>query len=291
MPTDRETSRLVRSWLEEGATALPDRVLDAVLDQVPATPQRRSFGPVRRLPEMNSVVKLAVAAAAVVVVAIVGLSFLPRTSGVGGPSAPPSLSPSPSPMAFAVGPLAPGTHTIDDPKLTAVPFSFTVPAGWSGRADGYVYKNGDTEAELGFFTYNVTHVYTDACKSEGALTAIGPTVDDLVQALEDQVGSDASTPVDATLGGYPATRIDMSVPADLDTSVCRNPDALIQIWADAAETSWFAIPVDYDGVGRVYIADVDGQRAVVLPSEDVSTASASDVAELEAIMDSMTFQP
>ena len=41
MSTDRETTRIVRSWLEEGATALPDRVLDAVLDQVPTTRQRR----------------------------------------------------------------------------------------------------------------------------------------------------------------------------------------------------------------------------------------------------------
>ena len=28
MSTDRETTRMVRSWLEEGVTALPDRVLD-----------------------------------------------------------------------------------------------------------------------------------------------------------------------------------------------------------------------------------------------------------------------
>ena len=45
MSTDRDTTRIVRSWLEEGATALPDRVLDAVLDQVPTTPQRRSRWP------------------------------------------------------------------------------------------------------------------------------------------------------------------------------------------------------------------------------------------------------
>ena len=48
MSTDRDTTRIVRSWLEEGATALPDRVLDAVLDQVPATSQRRSWWPAWR---------------------------------------------------------------------------------------------------------------------------------------------------------------------------------------------------------------------------------------------------
>ena len=54
MSTDRDTTRIVRSWLEEGATALPDRVLDAVLDQVPATPQRRPLWPAWRFRQMNT---------------------------------------------------------------------------------------------------------------------------------------------------------------------------------------------------------------------------------------------
>ena len=54
MSTDRDVTRIVRSWLEEGATALPDRVLDAVLDQLPATPQRRAWWPARRFREMNT---------------------------------------------------------------------------------------------------------------------------------------------------------------------------------------------------------------------------------------------
>ena len=54
MSTDRDVTRIVRSWLEDGATALPDRVLDNVLDQLPATSQRRAWWPARRLREMNS---------------------------------------------------------------------------------------------------------------------------------------------------------------------------------------------------------------------------------------------
>ena len=41
MNPERDTTRIVRSWLENGVTDLPDRVLDTVLDQLPATPQRR----------------------------------------------------------------------------------------------------------------------------------------------------------------------------------------------------------------------------------------------------------
>ena len=54
MSTDRDVTRIVRSWLEEGATALPDRVLDTVLDQLPATPQRRAWWPAWRFREMNN---------------------------------------------------------------------------------------------------------------------------------------------------------------------------------------------------------------------------------------------
>jgi len=99
MSTDRDTTRIVRSWLEEGATALPDRVLDAVLDQVPATRQRRSWWPARRAFEMNVSVRLALAAAAVVIVAFAGFRFLTPNQQVGGPpTSPPSAAPSASPI-------------------------------------------------------------------------------------------------------------------------------------------------------------------------------------------------
>lgn len=97
MSTDRETTRLVRSWLDEGVTKLPDRVLDAVLDQVPATPQRRSGWSAWRTYRMNTYAKLAVAAAAIVVVAVAGYQLLPRNGGIGGPG------PSPSPSLLAKG--------------------------------------------------------------------------------------------------------------------------------------------------------------------------------------------
>ncbi len=41
MSADREITRIVRSWLDEGVTRLPDRALDAVLDQITVTRQRR----------------------------------------------------------------------------------------------------------------------------------------------------------------------------------------------------------------------------------------------------------
>ena len=43
MTNDPDLARAVRSWLDEGADRLPDRVLDAVLASVPTTRQRRAW--------------------------------------------------------------------------------------------------------------------------------------------------------------------------------------------------------------------------------------------------------
>jgi hypothetical protein len=100
MSTNRDVERIVRSWLDEGVTVLPDRVLDAVLDQLPATPQRRAGWLARRFPVMNSnIVRFGLAAVVVVLAVIVAVRFLPE--GVGGPG--PDATPSPSPTPIAVG--------------------------------------------------------------------------------------------------------------------------------------------------------------------------------------------
>ena len=134
MTAERDTERIVRSWLELGATRLPDHILDGVLDQLPATPQRRSWWPAWRFAQMNVSLKLAIGAAAVVLVAMLGYNLLPgrSDSGVGGPVASPTASPTPTPIALAspnVGTnLAPGRYRLAEPFLQ--PVTLTIPAGW-----------------------------------------------------------------------------------------------------------------------------------------------------------------
>ena len=91
MSTDRDVTRIVRSWMDEGVTQLPDRVLDLVLDQLPATPQRRPTWLARRTPTMNNYARLGLVAAAVLAVVIVGIGLFGRSPDVG-----PATSPAPS---------------------------------------------------------------------------------------------------------------------------------------------------------------------------------------------------
>lgn len=240
---------------------------------------------------MNTAAKFGLAAAAIVVAALLGLNYLVAPN-IGGPRlGDPSPTPSPTPtVPPATGQLEPGTYYIDSPAVTPVRFTFTVPAGWSSRpGDFYVSKHSDEPGELGLFSWIVTHVYADACESEGTLTAVGPTVDDLISALADQAGSETSEPIDLTLGGYPARRVDVSAAADVDPSICRN-DGLLQIWANPAETSFNVISAEERGTLSIYVVDVDGERAVITTGFS-SESSAAVIAELEAIVDSIAFEP
>ena len=91
MTTERDPrTRIVLSWLREDAYQNPERMLLRALDEVDATPQRRSSWPARRSSEMGNLAKVLVATAAVVAVAVVGINLLPGSqTGVGGPRLPP----------------------------------------------------------------------------------------------------------------------------------------------------------------------------------------------------------
>ena len=231
MSTDRDTTRIVRSWLEEGVTALPDRVLDAVLDQVPATSQRRPWWPARRFKEMNNVWKLAIAAAAVVVVAIVGINLLPRERRiVAGPVPSPTPirlhhpTPTPSPSTASnlnyVGNFAPGTtYVMNDPCCTgpargsasrcqALDGSRSIPVVLGKNAIG------DPESyDIYLSPHRVGNLYTGGCNWRGTALdpPVGPTVDDLATALVAQAGPGASPPVPVTVGGHPGMKVELSI--------------------------------------------------------------------------------
>ena len=163
MSTDRDVSRIVRSWLDEGVTVLPDRVLDAVLDQVPATPQRRAtWWRVPRYPTMNKSVAVGLAAVAIVIAAVIGYRMLGPNPSV-GPSTPPTTvhpTPSASPAEVVSGPLDPGTYEVPELEGTDIRIRFTVPEGWTWNgfylgkgapaADGVVvsFWSGDLHAQI-----------------------------------------------------------------------------------------------------------------------------------------------
>ena len=185
MTTERDPrTRIVLSWLHEDAHEDAERVLLRALDEVDATSQRGRSWPARRLADMNSFAKLAIAAAAVVVIALAGIQFLPRSGTSGGqPSPTPTPTATPAFAQLTKGPLAPGRYALYEGLATSI----EVPAGWIGKPP-FVRKIGADGAGLWWGpTGPVSQVFSDACKGPN-LTPVDGTVRSLVDALDAQVG-------------------------------------------------------------------------------------------------------
>ena len=93
--TERDVTMAVRSWLSEGPTDLPERVLDDVLVQLPLTAQRRRRSPAAWLAGLGTPVRIA-AGVAMVVAIVFAIGILAPTRRVVGPAVSPDGSPVPS---------------------------------------------------------------------------------------------------------------------------------------------------------------------------------------------------
>ncbi|MBA2633069.1 MAG: hypothetical protein H0U86_08740 [Chloroflexi bacterium] len=108
MTSRSDIERVLDRYLAEGAEQMPDRVIDAALDQIDHIPQRRVLRVPWRFYQMLTFLKPALAVAAVIAVLVVGGMFLSRgpSASVGGPAA---STPSPSPSASASAAVSPSS--------------------------------------------------------------------------------------------------------------------------------------------------------------------------------------
>ena len=133
--TPRDPDAILAAWLEEGPNQLPETTRRAIAVGLRSTRQTRRVLDVPWRPNAkNSFARLAVAAAAIVIVAGGALYLLaPGNQTVGGPSAAPSQSavaPSASPSAQAsVSPSQPLTW--ETYESTRFAYKMEVPVGWT----------------------------------------------------------------------------------------------------------------------------------------------------------------
>jgi hypothetical protein len=316
MSTDRDVTGIVRSWLEEGATALPDRVLDSVLDQLPATSQRRVLWPAWRFREMNNVWKFAIAAAAVVVVAIVGINLLPGRGGVGvpvpSPTASPtpspshSPSPSPSPATLPTSALPAGTYSLQPfagrgglcagqtacteagAEDDSIRITFTLPDGWTGF-EGAVVRTVESYSPPGGASLLFMRggwLYSKVCGGPGPDIPTGTTVDEFVTALVDHPDLNVSSPVDVTLGGFSGKYMELRAPANTTTD---------ELGPDPSGCNYYFVwePGIYaqgpNALWRIWVLDVNGIR-VVVRNDSFPGTTPQVQAQLQTIMSSIQIE-
>ena len=285
----------LESYLDEyeGSTPLPEDVRDAIRADLPSTHQRPAWWPARRFPEMNNMMKLGLATAGVVVAALLGYNYL-LAPNVGGPGIDDPLpTPTPTPAAMSGGEvLEPGTYRLTAPADADVVLpesaTITVPAGWASQDLDRVYNGepprstaGSAHATIGFWLWDgdFETIYLDPCQwRDGAVEPpVGPTVDDLANALADQPQRGDAVPVDVTIGGYSGKMIQLTVPSDVDFHDCELGE--FRSWSGRF----------HQGPGQVdeiYILDVDGQRTVIDAAYMPDTSEA-DLADFRAIIESI----
>jgi hypothetical protein len=300
MTASRDPDRLIRAFLEEGPDQLPDRSYDAVRSRIDRTRQRAVIGPWRE-PRMSNIAKFAMAAAAVLVIAVVGYNLLPGNSGVGGPhpTASPTLAPTPSPAPTPGslegkpnGLLSAGSYYINNGNTQNTRLTLTVPAGWArpNATDTFVIKNEGTPGEVFLGTWVVSHVFADVCHwSADSLVDVGTTTDQLVSALVAQKGRQASTPTDLTVAGFPAKRVELAVAPTLDVATCTQ--GFLRYWpAPGPDLSGGMCCNPAGNTDVIYVVDSAGKRLVIV-ARYYPGSTAADKAELQAIVDTLQIEP
>jgi len=208
-----------------------------------------------------------------------------------GSSPSPAASPTdagPSRIPFA-GEIEPGEYLVDSSLWTAVPYTLTLPAGWVAENDGRtISKHPDEKRELSLNPFILDEIYRDTCGPGEQPVGIGPTVDDLVTALQAQIGPAKSAPAEVDVGGQPGTRIDLTVPPEIDIDACRLKGFGLQLWLDVHGDKYQVLLTD--GTISVYMADVDASRFVLTTQLRVGSDPA-EIAEMKAIVASIRFDP
>jgi Galactose oxidase, central domain/Kelch motif len=175
MTDQREIDRVLDAFFLEGTDEVADRVIDAALDQIDHTRQRRALRMPRRFSTMTMPIRLA-AAAVIGVLAVGGALYLTKPgqpAAVGGPGPAPSASASPSqPVATPIPTPAAST-------AIASPMALTGPLG-AGRqihtatllADGRVVIAGGFDfADLPLASASLYDPATNTFSPTGSMAA------------------------------------------------------------------------------------------------------------------------
>jgi hypothetical protein len=262
-----------------------DRLLRADISHAAADAvEPPEFEPIERRGVRRRRTRTVLAAAAVVLV-LLGVGGSLRVFNPDESSAPPVVDQPPRSLPTDYGVVAPGTYLVPSSIWSAVDFTITFPEDWRVREGNLFDTNSEQIDELGIQPFVVDKIYANACKGDrGAQTPVGPSVEDLVDALLAQPGP-AKTSAQTTLGGYPATQVDLRVPDRLQTKKCfLGPGTGVQIWLNGPKNYLWLAP---DGLLSIYVVDVDGERAVFTSQYRPAHTSPEDKAELQQVLDSI----
>jgi len=258
---------------------------------------------------MNNAVRIALAAAAVVVIAFLGYQLLSGLDVGGlGPTETPqpvsSLAPSAGPSipglpGTVMSPemLTPGTYSVRPEILDAPRVLVTVPAGWNGFGFGISKDDSMSQPGVGItFWGGSMYVYQDPCRWESSRPSapVGPSVDEMAAALSAQAMRNATAPTELTVDGFAGKAIELTVPADIAFApengfVDCDGRLEFRSWILEKGLSSYSLQAAPGQHDQVWIIDVNGTR-VIIDASFYEATSATDMADLQAVLESIRFQ-
>lgn len=258
---------------------------------------------------MNPLFKIGVAAAAVLVIAVIGWNLLPGPTGPGGVPSPtpsptqtqPSASPT-GPLALREGQLTGGRYRfLDSPGPTVLA---DVPSGWYGVPDWAVVgpQTQDPPTGVAVAMLLPDGLHSDPCNwdpnDSGSLPQpgdieVGPAAIDLVEALQASTAYTTTTPSPVTFGDYEGWEIEIQLPADLKLATCdKDDEGIPRYFVFGGEGG--GLYAQGNGTDRdrwhLFVVDVDGARVLVNVLSYPDTPAA-DLEAAQAIVDSLEFVP
>jgi hypothetical protein len=281
----------------EGFTPLPDSVRDSLRATVARTSQvgaprglMRYFGGISK----PAAARYGLVAAAVVAGVALGAVLGGRGGNLGAdptPTATPTPTPSSTPSVTLIEPvliepgtgepraLAGGTYSVDAPF--PVRLTFEVPRGWevwaytSAASQINLYAGGSVEVSFEI----VDNVTADPCTPRLLDPPVGPSVDDLVSALSNLEGFEATPATDVTVDGFRGKQLTLTAP---------DPDRPCQLrtWKTTTRQNG----VGPGEVNEVRILNVDGVRLMICVAY-TPPISAAARAEIRAVIRSVRIGP
>jgi hypothetical protein len=286
--------RLADFYRGEVPSRAPDRVLAEALTTIESTTQRRGLALVPwRFRPLNTQTKLAIAGIAIIAVTALAVGRLLPSGGIGATpnptptTAPPSPTPSPTLQAAVRLPedgsnLGPGRYE-GTVKGSAATVTFTLNnAGWIGNS----YYINDATRQVSF--WSPANVYADPCDGTSLPEPpIGPSVAELVAALDAQPGTVMEQLGNPIVGGHPSTQVVMHPSPGIDAT-CSGDLKLWQAGDRVHYSRAIGTTESPDGPREVvWIVDVNGDRIVIDAS--YRTSDPVESASIMEIIESITF--
>jgi hypothetical protein len=205
------------------------------------------------------------------------------------------------------GPITPGRYVIEPPAVgwaecadwaepcpseppqaRTLRFEITIPSGWEAMADTTVIvrDEGSPEGPTGSglvvgWTTPTAGLHGDPCQQVPHLAPdirVGPTVDDLVEAVLAHPTLQVTEPVEVEVGGFPGRSFELSAPSDV--SMCRDWRPFEPgIFAQGPENHW-----------TIWAVDVSGLRMIIL-AEDFPATPLADRQAIRDMVASVSFLP